>query len=222
MTDEIPTKPKRKRAPQGGMPETPGGKKRTPIRDRDDRPEIEYALACGESIRKTARRFGVDESSLYRWRKLLPPQLKAAFIGHKLAPGEDLEKIRVEESSALLKRVASQQARIVLMQDRAMADDDHKSLASLANAFFKGSELIGRLVGELNQHAAKTTINILASPDYLRLRTALVRALQPYPEAARAVAEALYATESAAARDIASPPVIDVTPALPAPDNGEA
>jgi transposase-like protein len=205
----------------GGAPTAPG-KPRTSIRDREDRAEIEFELASGKSVRAIARKYDVHEGALYKWRKKLPPQLRAALIGDLLKPGEDLEKLRVKESSALLKRVAQQQARIVLMQDKAMADGDHKSVASLANAFFKGSELIGRLVGELNQHAQKTTINILASPDYLRLRTALVRALQPYPEAARAVSEALYKAENDAARDIASPPMIDVTPALPAPDDGEA
>jgi transposase-like protein len=212
---------KRKYEQLGGLP-NPGEAPRTPIKEREDRAEIEFELATGKSVRQIARKFNVHEQALYKHRKKLPPQLKAAFVGHLLKPGEDLETIRVEESSALLKRVAQQQARIVYMQDKAMAADDHKSVASLANAFFKGSELIGRLVGELNAHAQKTTINILASPDYLRLRTALVRALQPYPDAARAVSEALYKAESSAARDIASPPTIDVTPALPAPDDGEA
>ena len=41
-----------------------------------------------------------------------------------------------------------------------------------------------------------------SSPDYLALRSAIVRALRPFPEAARAVGEALHVLETEAARDI--------------------
>lgn len=50
---EVETKSK-KRSPRGGAP-VPGAKPRTPIRDRDDRAQIEHALATGQSVRAIAK-----------------------------------------------------------------------------------------------------------------------------------------------------------------------
>jgi hypothetical protein len=198
------TQPK-KRSPRGGAPE-PGAKKRTPIRDRDDRAQIEHALATRQSVRAIARKYDVDENCLYRHRKLLPPQLKAAYIANFLKPGEDLEKLRVTESESLLQNLASQRARLLMMQDQELEAGDSKAVATLAARIHQNLELVGRYLGELHQHSTKTVVNILLTPEYLELRNALVRALAPYPEARRAVAEVLHAREGSA------------VPALPAPE----
>jgi L-serine deaminase len=62
--------------------------------------------------------------------------------------------------------------------------------------------LVAKLLGQLVQvHEVRKT-SILISADYLALRAALVRALRPYPDAARAVGAALHELETAAAKDI--------------------
>jgi hypothetical protein len=61
-------------------------------------------------------------------------------------------------------------------------------------------ELVGKLLGQLVQRHESTSL--LVSPDYLQLRSMLVQALRPFPEAARAVAAALHTLESKAATDI--------------------
>jgi len=201
---EVETKSK-KRSPRGGA-SVPGAKPRTPIRDRDDRAQIEHALATGQSVRAIAKKYDVDENALYRHRKNLPPQLRAAYIANFLKPGEDLEKLRIEESESLLQNLAAQRARLLMMQDQELESGNAQAVATLAARIHQNLELVGRYLGELNQHSTKTVVNILLTPEYLELRNALVRALAPYPDARRAVAEVLHAREGSA------------VPALPAPE----
>ena len=53
----------------------------------------------------------------------------------------------------------------------------------------------------MRHHDVRHT-SILISPDYLRLRSTLVDALRPFPDAMRAVGAALHRMESDAAKDI--------------------
>jgi hypothetical protein len=190
---------------------------RTPIRDREDRDRIEYELACGKSVKAIALKFNLHEDALYRHRKNLPPQLKAAHLGRLLAPKVDLEKLRTTESEGLLQSLAQQRARILIMQDRAIEDGNAQAVATLAAGVHKNLELVGRYLGEMQAHSTQTTISVLVSPEYLQLRNALIRALQPYPAARAAVAATLHEMESGAAARTSQTPMIDVTPALPAP-----
>jgi hypothetical protein len=54
-------------------------------------------------------------------------------------------------------------------------------------------ELQAKLLGELQQEG---TINVTVSPEWLTLRAVLTQALQPYPDAARAVSKALTVGEA--------------------------
>jgi transposase-like protein len=201
---------KKKRAPRGGAAK-PGAPKRTPIRDRDDRGQIEFELASGKSVRAIARKYDIDENALYRHRKLLPAQLKAAYLGNALKPGADLEELKRQESEALLQNLASQRARLLMTQDRALEDNNGQLVANLAGKIHDNLRIVGQYLGELAQHS-KTVVNILLTPEYLELRNALVRALQPFPEARAAVAAVLHSREGSAAQSIAN------VPALPAPE----
>jgi transposase-like protein len=208
----------RKHNELGGLP--PPGQKtnRTPIRDREDRDRIEFDLATGKSIRQLANKYGVHEQSLYKHRKSLPPQLKAAFLGRLLKPNVDLDKLRTEESEGLLQSLAMQRARLLLQQDKAMEDGDGALVATLSRAIHDNLRLVGTYLGELTSHSTQHVINVLLTPEYLQLRNALIRALAPYKEARQAVAATLHEMESGAASRTPQPRIIDVTPALPAPE----
>jgi transposase-like protein len=213
MSDTIETtKPKKKRAPKGGLREPGVTKPRTAIRDREDRAQIEHELATGKSVRQIARKYGIDEGALYKHRKNLPPQLKAAYISNFLKPGEDLEKLKTEESEALLQNLAAQRARLLMMQDAELEAGNAQAVATLAGRIHQNLEIVGKYLGELHQHSTKTVLNVMLTPEYLELRNALVRALAPFPEARRAVAAVLHSKEGSAAQNIAN------VPALPAPE----
>jgi transposase len=203
---------KRALAQRGGLPDPDATRPRTPLRDREDRGQIEYELASGKSVRAIAKKFNVHEGVLYRHKKLLPPQLKAAYLANFLKPGADLEKLKTEESEAFLQNIAQQRARLLMMQDKAIEDDNAQLVASLAGRILQSQEIVGKYLGELQQHSTKTVVNMMLTPEYLSLRTAIVKALAPYPEAKRAVAQALYTMENNTAQQIAAPKMIDVSP----------
>ena len=130
-----------------------------------------------------------------------------------------MEKLRTEESEGLLQGLATQRARLLLAQDKALEDDNGQLVATLANGIHRNLELVGRYLGEMQQHSTQTVVNVLLTPQYLELRTKLIRALAPFPGARRAVAATLHETEGVAAARAPQAPMIDVTPALPAPSH---
>jgi transposase-like protein len=203
---------------KGGLP-PPGRAPRTPIRDREDCPQIEAELLAGKSVRAIAKKYGVHEGSLYKHRKGLPAALKAMALGQRFRPGCDLEQVRKEESEGLLLNLAQQRVRLLRQQDTAIADGNHQAVATLAAGIHRNLELAAKLLGEIQAHSTRTTISLLVSPEYLQLRNTLIRALAPYPEARKAVAAAIYEIENSTAGS--APPIIDVTPALSAPANAD-
>lgn len=209
--------PNRKPAKLGGLP-PPGQKKsRTPIRLRDDREKIEFDLATGKSIRQLANKYNVHEKSLYKYRERLPPQLRAAYVSQMLAPGVSLEELKITKSEGILKTLAVQRARLFVEQDKAIEDGNGQLVATLSNSITRITELIAKYLGEMQVHSTQTTISVLISPEYLRLRNMLIKALAPFPEARKAVAEVLHNEEGGAAARMSTPTpqVIDVTPTAP-------
>ncbi len=141
-------------------------------------------------------------------------------MGARLKAGADLEKLRLDESEALLQNIATQRARLLLMQDCAMDAGDHNTAALIAGRILHSIEPAGKYLGEFAQHQIQTTVSVLISPEYLEFRAALMRALAPFPEARHTVAVALHAIEakSAAAGPATANPMY-VSP-LPAPIGG--
>jgi len=89
--------------------------------------------------------------------------------------------------------------------------------SAISKVIHQNVELVARYLGELQQHSVQTNISVLVSPEYLQLRNALIKALGQFPEAKRHVAQVLYEIEGAVADKMTpQPPIIDVTPSLPA------
>jgi hypothetical protein len=206
--------PNRKPAKLGGLPPPGQTKSRTPIRLREDREKIEFDLATGKSIRQLANKYQIHEKSLYKYREKLPPQLRAAYVSQMLAPGVSLEELKVTESEGILKTLAVQRARLFLEQDKAIENENSALVATLSNSITRITELVAKYLGEMQVHSTQTTISVLISPEYLRLRNMLIKALAPFPEARKAVADVLHNEEGGAAARI-STPLIDVTPTAP-------
>jgi hypothetical protein len=173
---------------------------KTTITEHVDRARIERDLALGRPLARIAKKYGVSITAAFRHKRKLPPQLKAALAGHALRPAEDLEKLRIEESESLLSHLAAQRARLLISQDAAMEAEQFGLVAQLASGVHRNLELVGKYLGEFASHSTQTTISILITPEYLDLRTALLRALQPYGDARRAVAATLHQVEQKAAR----------------------
>ena len=176
-----------------------------------DQARIERDLALGRPLQRIAKKYGISKDAAWRHKKHLPPQLKAALAAHALRPAEDLDKLRTEESEGILGNLAAQRARLLISQDAALEAEQFGLVAQLAGGLHRNIELTGKYLGEFASYSTQTTISILVTPEYLDLRAALLRALQPYAEARRAVAEALHSVEERAAQRLPQR-TVDVTP----------
>jgi hypothetical protein len=149
-----------------------------------------------------ARKYDVSRDVVHRWSKTkIPPQLKAKRYVGLLKATDDLEKLRIEESDNLLKNLAMQRARLLLAQDAAIAIEVLSVIARLSGQIHQNLELVGKYLGEFAKVSVQTSVSLLVTPEYLKLRAALLQALWPYPEARQAVAAILHDTEGAAAQE---------------------
>lgn len=182
---------------------------RSVILDHPDRARIEFDLARGVPVRAVSRKYKISKDSAYRYLKKLPPQLRAAHMGAKLRASADLEKLRIDESEGLLQNLATQRARLLLLQDNAMDTENPGLATQISGAIHRNLELVGKYLGEFAQHQIRTTVSVLVAPEYLQMRAALVRALAPYPDAKAAVAAVLHQIESRAAERPPAPAMIE-------------
>src|SRR5215469_4977429 len=174
---------------------------RSPLEKDPNRPLIERALAMGVPLTQVAKRYGHSLGAVHRFRERMPQQLKAAIIGATLRPGiDDLDKLRSDEAAGLLGNLAHQRARLLLTQDVAMEEGAGELVARLSGVIHKNLAMVGRYLGLFANLNVNTNVNVLISEDYLRLRQALVLALRPYPEARRAVADAMHRVEGEVAQ----------------------
>lgn len=152
------------------------------ICNHPERPEIDRALLSGEAYRTIAKRYGASPSAVLRHREHLPTQLVKAQAAEEVAQADNL-----------LEQVKFLQTRALSILDRAdLAGDLRTALSAIREA--RGNlELLAKLLGELQQEG---TVNVTVSPEWLTLRAVLITALQPYPDAARAVSRALTAGEA--------------------------
>jgi hypothetical protein len=120
------------------------------------------------------------EDALARHREHLPLHLAKAS-----------EAAEVIQAGSLLDRLLSLNAETMAILKEARTGrikDNELALRAVARAE-KQLELQGKLLGELND---APTVNILmAAPEWLTLRSTIVTALTPYPQARAAVLEAL-------------------------------
>ena len=165
---------------------------------------INLGLSRGVSMGALSRRYAVGEDSLYRHVRNghLPPQLRASLLAGPSIEGVDLDKLRDNESQSLLMNLIALRRRLFASLDSAEEAGDGNMLARIAGQLHRNLEITGKLVGDLSMGA--TINNVLIMPQYIELRVELVRALQPYPEARKAIAQVLHTIEHNAADAIAA------------------
>lgn len=154
-------------------------------------------------VRVLAARFGVSKDAVYRHgRNHLSPQQAAAILAAQKPTEIDLEALQASESEGLLSQLVAQRARLQTYAEQALEIGDTKAAVAVERSITSNLELVAKLLGQLVQRHEVRSASILVSPDYLELRAAIVRALQAFPEAARAVGQALHRLESKAAQTI--------------------
>lgn len=164
--------------------------------EHERRAEIELLLARHMPLSVIAKRFDIAEPALCRHRSNhMPDDMRARLAVADQIEDVDLEALRRRESEGLLQSLVVQRARLYRLGDDARDAGDIRAAAQVENAITRAIELTAKLVGEIAQANRHVSINFLGTDSYHLVRTALMQALRPYPDAARAVASALQDVE---------------------------
>ncbi len=151
----------------------------------EDRAVIDKAITVGQlPYRAAMRRYGVSEQALRRHR--------ATHLPRKLADAEAVS--RTVEAVDLLAELEALRARAMSLLLQAERAGEYRTALTGIREARACLELLAEVQGELDR---RPTLNILAvSPQWLAVRSEVMRALSPYPEARRAVANGLVALEA--------------------------
>jgi hypothetical protein len=187
------------------------------------RVSIELGVTHGVSAAVLAQRFSVSKFAILRHAKAhLSPAQRAAYLSAARPTPIDLDALRTSESEGLLHQLVAQRARLQQHAELAGQLGDVRGAISAEGAITGNLALVGKLLGQLSTTHHVKHSSVLLTPDYLKLRSTLVQALKPFPQAAQAVARALYAVESDAAKEITdaakpAPVLIEHAPLPPPP-----
>jgi hypothetical protein len=167
------------------------------------RREIDLALVARVPCSVIGRRFEVSNDSVERHAKAHLSAVQRAALATALRPSAiDLDQLRETEGSSLLGQLVAQRATLQTYGQAAFEAGQFQAAISAERAVTNNLDLLSRVLGLIiSKHEIKSTA-LLVSPDYLELRHALIEALRPYPEAARAVGIALGRLEDQAAAEI--------------------
>ena len=146
------------------------------------REAIDRALVSGSAKRDVSALFRVSEDAITRHAAAhLPKALARAQEEHEAARADDLlsEARRLKEiTMGLLGRAVQ-------------ANDLRTALVAVREA--RGNlELIGKLLGELDE---RPQMNVMVPAEWVAVRTTLLAALGPYPDARAAVAQQLVSLD---------------------------
>lgn len=162
-----------------------------------DRASIELGIANHVPLRTLAKRYGVSYHALHRHKKNhMPPQLMAQLLIRPKQTDIDLEQLRLTESEGLLHHLIHQRGQLYALADKAREIGDISAETRVHGQMSRNIELVAKLLGDLKVGSHTVTQNILIAPQYHQMRTALIQALRPFPEAHRAVTAALQRMEA--------------------------
>jgi hypothetical protein len=147
-----------------------------------ERAAIDAAALAGASYRDIAGQFHVSRSAVLRH--------KAEHLLADLVKAKQAEE--VSRATDLLTMATERDKTALALLARAVGKGDLRTAVAALRVSLVSLELLARLRGELNEQA---TVNILVLPEYVATRSAVLRALDAYPEARLAVAEALEREE---------------------------
>ena len=148
------------------------------------RSEIELALIHKLPVRVVATRYDVSPNAVFRHRrKHMPPQLVAAIMTASKPSEVDLEQLQKSESEGLLASLISQRAGLQMLSELAFSAgaDGVQAAVGVECAITNSLELTSKLLGAIISHHEIRSTSILVSPDYLRLRQAIITGIEAVP-----------------------------------------
>lgn len=189
------------------LPVVPLAKRGRPslVAQHPDRAAIEQALANGVGQKILAKRYGIEQTALSRYKRKMPPELIAALRVRPVKSDEEMAHLRELESRSLMDHFTWQRAKLYANADLAERLGDPAGVRAAIESASRVTERIAKLLGELGsviKHDHRH-VHMAATPEYHALRIELVRALKPYPEAHAAAVAAFQRAESLAAKGVA-------------------
>ncbi len=147
------------------------------------RAEIDRGLLARVPLRALAGRFGLSTTALHRH--------KQAHIPAALAQAQGAQELA--QAEALLSQAQGLLAQALKVLNEAEARGDYKTALQ---GIREARGLIALLAGLGRGQSPRPGAEFLMSPKWWRTRSALLEALEPYPEIRAAVAQRLLALEA--------------------------
>jgi len=145
----------------------------------------------------------VSRDSFARHRKNHMSDIMARLRAEELEQAESakyrkaLDQLREREERSLLAHLVAARHKLQSLGEKADARGDYKVSGQIQSRILGVLEATGRVLGSFaDSHARVVNNSLTISPDYLRLRSGLMRALAPFPQARAAVAKMLAELES--------------------------
>jgi hypothetical protein len=156
------------------------------------RAEIDSSLVGEVENSVVAQRFGLGRESVRRHREShIPQALAVAQKAHDVARADDLLGKVAEMEANARTALARAEGIAASSKDNPKTALEATRTALLALREMKGQlELLAKLRGELDE-STKIAVVVTNSPEWVNLRTKIIQALEPFPEARQAVADAL-------------------------------
>ncbi len=155
--------------------------RRCTVCTHDQREDIDIALVRGVSIRQVEDTYGVGYNAAQRHKE---NHLSPALVRTMEAHTEGVERSVADHARALL-------ADADAILRKAKDTGDIKLAVTAMENVRRTLRLIGDATGELDHSQPATVINLSTNAEYLEAERRIMEALLPYPEARRAVADAL-------------------------------
>ncbi len=146
-----------------------------------ERDAIDQALVSGESARDLSAKYRVSEDAITRHRARHRP----AALADARAAAE------VTRADDLLGQVQALQTRTLGVLAKAEAAGELRTVLQAVREARGNLELLARLLGELRDTAPTVNVALVTAPEWLALRSAMLRTLEPFPEARHALVQAL-------------------------------
>ncbi len=143
-----------------------------------DRRTIDAALARGDVMRQLAALNRVSEDALARH--------KTDHLPVALVKAQEQEDVR-NAIDVVQQLKAINGATLAILHEARQQRDPDTALKAI-DRIQRQIELQAKLLGDLDE---RPVVNVLISPEWLELRTVIVGALEPHPEARDAVVRAL-------------------------------
>jgi len=161
---------------------------------------------CDSPHRDTVDRELVAGRSMHQIALMHPPISEWAVARHRdahLTPA--IVAVNAKRHQRGAERLVDRVERIVTEAETILASAKDSGKVSSALAAIRELrstyELLGRLTGELKPDSAVTVVNVQQDPGWLELRSRLLTALAPYPDARDAVISALSGADGARSND---------------------